>query len=66
MPSGAQARRRRKEKGKSDFFFPSPDAATMVFAIVATKQSTCGGAAIQTIYLHAWARMSIRMRMRST
>ena len=50
MPSGAQARRRRKEKGKSDFSFLSPDAETMEFALVATQQSTCGGAAIQTIY----------------
>ena len=66
MPPGAQARRRRKEKGKSDFSLPSPDAETMVFALVATQQPTCGGAAIQTIYLHAWARMSIRMRIRST
>ena len=50
LPSGAQARRRRKEKEKSDFSFPSSDAEAMAFVLVATQQSTRGGAAIQTIY----------------
>ena len=41
MPSGPQARRRRKEKGKPDFsLFLPPDAETIVFALIATHNQS--------------------------
>ena len=47
---GAQAMRRgRKEMEKSDFSFSSFGAATMVFGLIVTQQSSLWGTVMQTI-----------------